>query len=194
MILAGLIGFWVSGLLNFVDNIPYDQEASKTNLKTVDAIIVLTGGSGRLDAGLTELSEQRGKKLFITGVYQGVDVRRLLDLSKRNEAELQCCIVLDYQAGSTAENAFESAKWIKSEGYESFQRITASYHMPRSLMEFRFLMPNIEIVTNAVHPEQFKRQEWWVWPGTANLIISEYTKYLAAAARMVVQRLLSRIR
>ncbi len=192
IILVGAIGFWVSGLLDFVDKIPHSSNEMKTAGNPVDAIVVLTGGSGRLDAGLIELSEKRGKKLFITGVYQGVDVQRLLELSQRNEAELQCCIVLDYRAGSTMENAFESAKWIKSEGYESIRLVTASYHMPRSLMEFHYLMPNIEITPHVVYPDQFKRQDWWIWPGTANLIISEYMKYLVAVVRMAGQRLFNR--
>lgn len=186
-----LIGFWVSGLLNFVDKIPLKNDTVNTPANVADAIIVLTGGSGRLDAGLTELSEKRGEKLFITGVYQGVDVRRLLELSQRNEAELQCCIVLDYLAGSTAGNAIETAKWVRSEGFKSIQLVTASYHMPRSLMEFGALMPDIKIYPNPVHPDKFIRERWWVWPGTANLIVSEYSKFLVAAARMKAQQLLS---
>jgi len=31
-----------------------------------------------------------------------------------------------------------------------------------------------------VFPTHFKGEEWWRWPGTASLILIEYSKYLAA--------------
>jgi hypothetical protein len=31
-----------------------------------------------------------------------------------------------------------------------------------------------------VFPPNFKGEEWWRWPGTASLILIEYSKYLVA--------------
>jgi uncharacterized SAM-binding protein YcdF (DUF218 family) len=61
--------------------------------------------------------------------------------------------------------------------------VTANYHMPRSILEFSRAMPNVTIIPNAVFPVNFKRENWWMWPGSASLVIGEYTKFLLAWIR-----------
>ena len=73
--------------------------------------------------------------------------------------------------------------WLKKEKFESIRLVTASYHMPRSLVEFRSVMRNIEIMPHPVFPESFKAKEWWLWPGSTGLIMEEYNKYLLAIFR-----------
>jgi len=180
LVTLALIVAWGVGFLAFVAAIP---EANEDTTGETDAIVVLTGGSGRLEEGITLLSEKRAKKLFVSGVYQGVDVRQLLEISRKAPEELTCCIVLGYAAYSTLGNATETAEWLADERFKSIRLVTANYHMPRSLIEFRHVMPNVRIVPHAVFPEQFKRDEWWQWPGTAQLILIEYLKYLAATVR-----------
>ena len=53
------------------------------------SIVVLTGGSGRLDEGLDLLSRNFAKRLFVSGVYHGVDVERLVQISKREPEGLE---------------------------------------------------------------------------------------------------------
>ena len=55
--------------------------------------------------------------------------------------------------------------------------------MPRSLLEFRQAMPDIRVLAHPVFPPQVKREEWWRWPGTAALMVSEYHKFLYALLR-----------
>jgi uncharacterized SAM-binding protein YcdF (DUF218 family) len=171
---------WSVGFLAFVSAIP--ESVDDPNAKT-DAIVVLTGGTGRLEEGITLLSEKRAQKLFVSGVYEGVDVRQLLEISRKAPEELTCCIALGYAADSTLGNATETAEWLADERFKSIRLVTANYHMPRSLAEFRHVMPGVRIVPHAVFPPQFKRDEWWQWPGTAQLILIEYLKYLAANVR-----------
>ena len=61
-------------LLNFVAQIPI---SALKNDEQTDAIVVLTGGSSRLEEGVNLLMQRKAKKLFVSGVYRGVDVRRL---------------------------------------------------------------------------------------------------------------------
>ena len=175
VLLLLILFIWTLGLFAFVNMIP-DGATEKNRL--TDAIVVLTGGSDRLKQGLNLLTEKRAKKLFVSGVYLRNDVRRLLSVQQHNPAEVLCCISLGYAATSTAENAIETAGWIKKHGYISIRLVTASYHMPRSLIEFQHIMPNIEIIPHPVFPKKFKRARWWAWPGTIALIISEYSKYI----------------
>jgi uncharacterized SAM-binding protein YcdF (DUF218 family) len=179
---------WTTGFLAFANAIPDKVEDAES---LTDAIVVLTGGSARLEEGLTLLAAGKGKKLFVSGVYQGVEVQHLLELSRRRPEELSCCIALGYAANSTIGNALETAEWLEDERFTSIRLVTANYHMPRSLLEFRYAMPNVRIVPHAVFPEQFKLDAWWQWPGSAHLIFVEYLKYLAASARHTAEFLLA---
>ena len=141
--------------------------------------------------GLALLAQAKGKKLFVSGVHRGVDVQQLIDRSRRSPEVIDCCIVLGYAADHTAGNAKETADWMNRQGYTSLRLVTASYHMPRSLVEFRYAMPHARIIPNPVFPENVKVDEWWRWPGTAVLILGEYNKYLVADAGHRIGRLLN---
>jgi uncharacterized SAM-binding protein YcdF (DUF218 family) len=177
---------WGAGFVAFVQAITVIAEP--TNAKT-QAIVVLTGGSLRLEAGLSLLSAEKGKKLFVSGVHRGVDVEELLRISRNTPKALDCCIVLGYTADNTRGNARETAAWMKSERYTSMRLVTANYHMPRSLLEFRTAMPYAAIVPHPVFPSHVKLEAWWKWPGTAALLANEYSKYLLAWARSAWQTL-----
>ena len=59
------------------------------------------------------------------------------------------------------------------------------------MLEFRQAMPDMRIVSNPVFPDHVKQDEWWVWPGTATLFISEYNKFLMAWVRLRSKQLFS---
>jgi len=186
VVLAALLLAYFIGFLWFTTLMPVQAEADE---RATDAIVVLTGGSGRLGVALDLLSAERGRKLFVSGVYRGVDVRQLLDLSQHAPEDLSCCVVLGYEADNTRGNAIETAAWMREQDYSSLRLVTATYHMPRSLLEFRRLMPQVEIIPHPVFTDSFKSDEWWMWPGSSSLLISEYSKYLVALARGLVDPL-----
>jgi uncharacterized SAM-binding protein YcdF (DUF218 family) len=174
---------WLIGLWRFAAAIPNDVTAPDVQ---TDAIVVLTGGSLRVEGGLHLLAEGKAKKLFISGVYRGVDVAELLRVSRQSPESVACCVVLGHAADNTLGNARETAQWMESEGYHSMRLVTASYHMPRSMLEFARAMPDIEIVPNPVFPEFMQEAPWWQSRRGALLIASEYSKYLAAMVRPYV--------
>jgi len=180
------IGLIVINLLNFIEQIPTSPTSNDTK---TDAIVVLTGGSSRLEEGLDLLAQKTAKKLFVSGVYRGVDVRRLLALSQGNPEELVCCVKLGYAAVSTQGNAAETKAWIDIEGFKTIRLVTSSYHMPRSINEFSYQMPDVTVIPHAVFPKQFKRNEWWRWSGTASLILTEYIKFLMSSLRHFKEQL-----
>ncbi len=180
LLLGPLLAALVGGFVWFVGQLP---DPAPTPLQRTDAIVVLTGGSGRLTAGLDLLAAGRADKLFISGVYHGVEVDELLRLARNAPQELACCIVLGYEADDTRGNAAETAVWMADNGYRSLRLVTAVYHMPRSLLEFHRRLPAAEILPHPVFPEGFRRDDWWAWPGSFGLLVSEYLKYLAAVLR-----------
>lgn len=172
---------WIGGLAAFV-YLAVPKTFVDAGQRT-DAIVVLTGGSGRLEEGFKLLAAQRADKLFISGVYRGVDVSELLQLSAQTPQEVACCVALGYAATNTEENAIETTAWAAQEGYRSIRLVTANYHMPRSAYEFRRAMPNLDVIEHPVSPERFLREDWWKNYGTSKLAAAEYTKFLLAYAR-----------
>jgi uncharacterized SAM-binding protein YcdF (DUF218 family) len=174
---------WLGGLLWFATPPAADTQAAAT-----DAIVVLTGGSLRLQSGIDLLRAGKGRKLFVSGVNQQVDLDDLLGVSGHAPDWVLCCIVLGHEADDTFGNAHETAQWIRRQGFRSLRLVTAWYHMPRSLLEFDRAMPEIDIVAHPVFPDQVKQERWWAWRGTAVLLVNEYVKYLGALARPLIER------
>lgn len=185
--LLALIGVlavaWLVGLCQFAASLPTAVTAPD---QATDAIVVLTGGSQRVENGLHLLAEGKAKKLFISGVYRGVDVTELLRVSRQSPDSVACCVVLGHAADNTVGNARETAQWMASEGFHSLRLVTASYHMPRSLLEFTRAMPDKEIVPNPVFPDTLRNQPWWRSRAGAVLIAGEYSKYLVALVRPAI--------
>jgi len=174
---------WTAGLFWFAATLETELEVSD---RRTEAIVVLTGGSLRVEQGIKLLSRGLADKLFVSGVAQGVDVKQLLKISREAPEHLSCCIALGYEADDTAGNARETADWMQAQGYASLRLVTAAYHMPRSLLEFRRTMPEVEILPHPVFPAHVKQEDWWRWPGSTNLLVSEYSKFLIARLRAFV--------
>ncbi len=169
---------WLAGLARFATLIP-DRLADDAG--PTDAVVVLTGGSGRLDAGLDLLVRERAGKLFVSGVYRGLDVQQLLQLARRDPAGIETRVALG-NAVNTIANARETASWMKAEGFRSLRLVTGAYHMPRSLLEFRHALPEAAVFPHPVFPDHVKA-DWWAWPGTLGLVVGEYNKFLFAWTR-----------
>lgn len=179
-VLGLAIGLYLVGLIWFAESIPR-HPADRT--ETTDAIVVLTGGPLRLKEGFSLLLENRAQKMLVSGVARGVELNELLRVAGTPPLSVACCVELGYVADNTASNADEARAWMAKEGFSSLRLVTANYHMPRSLLEFRRAMPAMHIVPHPVFPENFKREDWWAWRGTFTLVALEYNKYLLTLVR-----------
>lgn len=174
---------WTWGLVNFAGQIPVEDPRDETQ---TEAIVVLTGGTGRLDVGIELLAQEKAKMLFVSGVFPGTDVRRLMRMFQHNPHYLEFRVDVG-TAVNTQENAAETAVWMKEQGYGSLRLVTGSYHMPRSLLEFHAALPDAVILPHPVFSEHVKK-DWWAWPGTAGLVVREYHKFLFALLRLGFER------
>ena len=189
--LCMLAAAWLVGLFLFVDRIPVESDSRDASVQT-DAIIVLTGGRGRVARGTTLLASQAGRWMLISGVGANVSARALIPAARLTAETLDCCVTLGRAARNTRENAVETAGWVAENGVTSLRLVTADFHIPRSLLEFRAHLPRVEIITDPVISENVRLDRWWRWPGTAFLLAEEYNKYLAARARLFVTLMLDR--
>lgn len=166
------------GLSFFIKTASYP--APEGDLPQLDAIVVLTGGSNRVDTGFDLLEKGIGKKLFISGVYRGTEARQLLKRWKDEpQSNLDCCVVLGFEADNTAGNATETIEWLRKEGFHSLYLVTANYHIKRALLEFNRIAPDLDIVSFPIVPDRVDMNRWWQDPTTRNLILREYMKYVA---------------
>ncbi len=181
VLFLAVAALWLGGFLWFARQIP---EVVSDLESDTDAIVVLTGGSLRVQSGITLLASGKAKKLFISGVYHGTDVAALLRVSHQGQEHVACCIVLGHEADNTLGNALETAQWMHQEGFHSLRLVTASYHMPRSLLEFSRAMPEIRIVAHPVFPEREHADRWWASPHAFARVFAEYHKYLLALTHL----------
>ena len=142
---------------------PADAETPK-----VDAIVVITGGKGRIEHAATLLAEGKGGRLLIAGADPSV---RKVDLVRRLNAPrqlLDCCVDLGSESVDTRSNAEEAKRWLDRRRYKSLRLVTSDWHMRRARYEFnRQLADDIEIIPDAVRTE----------PNFMTLF-AEYNKYL----------------
>ena len=182
---AALFVLCIVGFIWFAARPAPENESAPT-----DAIVVLTGGRLRLQIGMDLLRDGKGRKLFVSGVNQQVDLGELLRVSG-NADWASCCTALGHDADNTLGNARETAQWMRQQGFSSLRLVTAWYHMPRSLLELDRAMPGTKIVAHPVFPEEAEQKHWWRSRSTVLLLASEYGKYLGALLRPVVERLRS---
>ncbi len=170
---------WLAGLLWFASTLPAAVDDPTTH---TDAIVVLTGGSERIETGFKLLSAGLADRLFVSGVGEQVKAGSLFARTEALPPELADKVALGASAYDTPGNATETAAWARAEHVASIRLVTAGYHMRRSLLEFHAAMPGVRIVPHAVFPAVVK-SDWWRWPGTASLIAREYTKFVVSWAR-----------
>lgn len=161
-----LIG-WAAGFAWFALLLPQPLDGRKT-----DAIVVLTGGAGRIDRGLALMQEGAARRMFISGVGRSVRPGELAARYSASPALFACCITLGREAIDTRSNGIETAHWLERRGYDTVRLITSDWHMRRAAFELRQALPgNVVLVYDGVpgHPD-------------FAMLLKEYNKYLARRA------------
>lgn len=162
-ILSGFFLLWLIGFLWFAVALPRPADDRVT-----DAIVVVTGGPGRVDRGLALLERKRAKRMLVSGADRRVKPIELADAYHAPRALVQCCVDLGYEAADTRSNAEETVAWLKARHYRSVRLVTSDWHMRRARFELARLLPaSITLLPDAV-------------AGTPDLtaLFKEYNKYL----------------
>jgi uncharacterized SAM-binding protein YcdF (DUF218 family) len=164
-LIAFALILWSLGFAAFIISLP---GAAPIDQKS-DAIVVLTGGKGRIERGIAMLESGNGKRMLVSGVFPKVSANELAIVQNAPLRLFKCCIDLGKEAVDTRGNAEETAQWLAQYRFRSVRLITSDWHMPRARLEIeRELSDDIMIVPDAVETT----------PGLSVLFI-EYHKFIA---------------
>ncbi len=175
------IGFLIGGFLKFTDTIA--SYSAHAPVQKGDAIVVYTGGSHRIEEAMKLLRSGNGKRLLISGVNPDISMESLMKENGIKSTLYDCCIDIDKLAADTIGNALEAKKWAEKHNYKSLVIVTSSYHMPRSLLETRKLLPQTRLIPFPVTSSRFSSKNWYKDRMTLRLLLNEYSKYVAAQVR-----------
>lgn len=150
--LAAIVLLWALGFVWFAIALPQPLGERRVT----DAVIVLTGGAGRIPRGLEVLEQGLARQLLVTGVDPEVKPEEFAAEFGVPQARMACCVTLGATAVDTRGNAAETAAWMKQRRITSLRLVTTDWHMRRAAAEFdRALPEGIEVVRDAVpsHPD-----------------------------------------
>jgi len=173
-IAATFLLIWLFGFLWFAVTLPRPAGPEKT-----DAVIVLTGGPGRIPHALRMLREGQAPRLLVSGVDREVLPREFASEYSVPARLMRCCITLGYRAFDTRSNAVEAANWLRASRARTVRVVTTDWHMRRAAFELgRELPEGTTMLTDAVrsHP-------------SLRILFLEYHKLLARWAVDTWQRL-----
>lgn len=154
---------YVIGYAIFVVTLPRPAGDERT-----DAVVVLTGGSGRLERGFEILRRGLAQRMLISGVARTVRPGELASAYHIEPGLFDCCIVLGREAFDTRSNADEVTRWMERRRYRSLRLVTNDLHMPRAGYELRKrLDSDIVVIPDAVSTNP-----------NFEAIFLEYNKYL----------------
>ncbi|HEU5481493.1 MAG TPA: YdcF family protein [Sphingomicrobium sp.] len=118
-----------------------------------DAVVVITGGSGRIEHGIEVLAAGDASRLLIAGADPSVTKPDLIGIFGKGKL-IRCCVDLGSESVDTRSNAEEAKRWLDRRGYRSLRLITSDWHMRRARYEFRRVLEGeYKVVPDAVRTQ-----------------------------------------
>jgi uncharacterized SAM-binding protein YcdF (DUF218 family) len=170
-IVSLLLLVWLLGFIWFAVALPHPHDGGRS-----DAVIVLTGGGGRIDRGLEALHKGWARRMLVSGVDREVRPGEFQAEYHVDPALMACCVQLGFKSVDTRSNAQEAAHWIEANKIRSVRLVTTDWHMRRAAMELSRLLPkNIAVIRDAVPSQPSFR-----------ILFLEYNKLLARGVLRLV--------
>lgn len=176
-----VLGFFVFIYAGYQFNSFIIEAAEVTTAPShADAIIVLTGGKGRVDEGLRMLRSGVAGTLVLSGVHEDAGMDAIF--AGGVELQLRQRIILEKASKNTYENAVETRRLVIDRRFKSIVLLTSWYHLKRAEYIFRTVMPDdIVIIARAVAPPEPEETALWNFK-TMAILASEFIKYWWYAA------------
>ncbi len=143
--------------------------------KAADAILVLTGGENRIAEGFRAWKGGKGNELFILGAGRNATLSGILPEGEAVSPDEFPRIHIEGWSANTLENAFSAKSAVVSRGYRDVILVTSDYHVPRSRLVLRkVLPPHVSISVIPVGSDWTRKGAWRRLP---RLFLVEGWKY-----------------
>jgi uncharacterized SAM-binding protein YcdF (DUF218 family) len=167
LILILVTGFEYNNILKSVWNFLVVNDEPKP----ADVIIVLSGGTDRIEEGVILFNLGYASKILFSGDGS-------TDMA--NQAESlgvpQNNILIENNSESTFENAKFSAAIMKAHGFKSAIVVTSPYHTRRASILFAHFFSGWNLTICSVPFPSSNASNWWKNPYLERTVISEYVK------------------
>lgn len=145
-VLAVILIAWAAGFIVFAMSLPRPAGTERA-----DAVVVLTGGAGRIERAVEVLDRGWSGQMLVSGVDPKVKRREFAAQFKLTDARMTCCVTLGYRAFDTTSNAREVADWVKENKIRSIRLVTSDWHLRRARAELNKVLPgDVTVVSDAV--------------------------------------------
>lgn len=168
-LVAVLALLWLGGFIWFSLTLP---DPAPITVKT-DAVVVLTGGAGRLARGLAVLEAGSAERMLVSGVDRRTTRKQLAAAADIPKSRFDTTD-LGYEAIDTRSNAEETARWTELHKFSTIRLVTSAAHMRRARLELSRVLPASVLVVPDAVPVEPKA------PSAA----AEYSKYLLRRAAL----------
>ena len=165
---------WVLGFIAFAVTLPKPVDgpagrATAAGAASASAVIVLTGGEGRIARGLEVLRRGWAARMLVSGVDPEVRPQEFAARYRVEPRLMQCCITLGTESVDTRSNAQESLHWVADQHITSVRLVTSDWHMRRAYWELRRVLPGgVAVIEDAVATRP-----------SLNILFVEYCKLIA---------------
>ena len=191
LILLKFFLFWsaaniVVGLIAFIILVKSNFSQEKILFQDTKSVVVATGGSNRILKGINLIEDNIERKMLITGVGKGIskiDIAKAINADEKQSNILNCCVDLDLTAINTQGNAMEASEWLKKNDSKNSFLVTANYHMPRLILEFKRINPKVNLNIIPVKPDLDPINKMYL-PNNFILISKEYLKFVITKSNL----------
>ncbi len=159
-----MVLIWMIGFLWFAIFLPRPMAGGSS-----DAVVVLTGGGGRIARGLEALDKGWSRRLLVSGVDRDVKRGEFAAEYEVSVATMKCCVTLEYESYDTRSNALEVSRWLARNDIETVRLVTSDWHMRRAAYELEQAKPaGVSVIRDPVSSQP-----------SLQILFLEYHKLLA---------------
>jgi uncharacterized SAM-binding protein YcdF (DUF218 family) len=174
----------------------YQDTVSESQLPSVDAVVCLAGGRGRIAAAgdlwyryweqahQTQFTGQKTPILYFSGMGRQANWAVLSKQFKRPVSLVirSSDVVIEKESSNTDTNARWLARYAQERHWRRILLLTSSYHMKRAQFIFDHVLKTqenpIDVETFSVYQDPFTLKEWREGPNGVRVTLIEYLKWV----------------
>ena len=129
--------------------------------EVADAILVFTGGDGRIATGYRAWKEGKGNELFILGAGPEAKLASILPEGEQLTQDDLPRIHFEGWSENTLENAVSAKSEVVSRTYRKVILVTSDYHVARAHLTLRKVLPPTVSISVIPVPSAWRKKGAW---------------------------------